>query len=109
MSKFTRSNIQAVFIAAGMDANHARKMTARIIEDLAAALAAGKIIIELRGLGTLELRTRKARVMRTPRTLDPVNVLTRRVIFFKPSGKLKRAINGEGKEASKAPDIVGSM
>lgn len=59
------------------------------------ALAAGKVI-ELRGLGTLEPRTRKAQVMRNPRTLAPVNVPVRRVIFFKPSGKLKRAINGKG-------------
>jgi integration host factor subunit beta len=99
-NKFTRAGIHAVLTAAGMEINQARKLTACIIIALAAVLAAGEVI-ELRGLGTFEIRKRKARVMRNPRTLAPVKVPARRVIFFKPSVILKRALNAEYKAAPK--------
>jgi integration host factor subunit beta len=89
--KFTRNGIQAIMIAAGIEPERARTLTDRIIEAMTAALTAGKVI-ELRGLGTLEPRERKARTMNNPRTMVPVDVPTRRVIFFKPGEKLKKAI-----------------
>ena len=93
--KFTRADIHAVLTAAGTVTAKARMQTARLIEAMAGALIAGKAV-ELRGLGTLEPRARKARTMRNPRTLEPVDVPARRVIFFRPSGKLKMAINNNG-------------
>ena len=78
---------------AGIEQHQARELTTRIIEALAAALAEGKVI-ELRGLGTLEPRERKALIMHNPRTLAPVQVPARWAVFFRPSGKLKRALNG---------------
>jgi nucleoid DNA-binding protein len=81
-------------IAAGIKPEQARTLTDRIIEAITAALAAGKVI-ELRGFGTLEQRTRKARTAHNPRTLAPVNVPARRVIFFKPAVKLKKELNRE--------------
>jgi len=92
-NKFTRADIAKVMTAAGLDTFRARRLTAQIIDALVAALARREVI-ELRGLGTLEPRERKARAAHNPRTLAPVNVPARRVIFFRPSGKLKRAING---------------
>jgi len=59
---------------------------------MAEALTAGKVI-ELRGLGTLEQRARKARTMRNPRTMEAVEVPARRGVFFRPSGQLKEAMN----------------
>jgi nucleoid DNA-binding protein len=61
-------------------------------KDLLEALAAGKVI-ELRGMGTLEPRERNATIKRNPRTGGAVTVPTRTVLFLKPSGKLKKAIN----------------
>jgi nucleoid DNA-binding protein len=92
--KFTRTGILAALIAAGMATEHARHVIALVFDTLAAALAAGKVI-EIRGFGTFEPRERKARIARDPRTLAPVNVPTRRVIFFKPAGKVKKALNGK--------------
>jgi integration host factor subunit beta len=100
VNKFTRSGIWQI-LQAGTDIapNRARELTGKIIDGMAAALVDGKVI-ELRGLGTLEPRERKARAMRNPRTMAPVNVPARRVIFFKPSGKLKRAINSEADQGT---------
>jgi len=96
--KFTKTAIQEILRNAGLDSLKAREATARVVEAMAAALAAGEVV-ELRGLGTFEPRERKARVMRNPRTGSSVNVPDRLAIFFRPSGKLKEALNAK-KEAS---------
>jgi integration host factor subunit beta len=92
--KFTRAGILAVLIAAGMEKDRAKKMITHVFDSLTAALSAGKVI-ELRGFGTLEPRERKARIRYNPRTMTPVHVPARRVIFFRPAGSLKKALNGK--------------
>ena len=92
--KFTRTSLHAVFTAAGIETIKARELTAQVIEALAGALIAGKVI-ELRGFGTLEPRKRKARTMHNPRSMEPVEVPPRRGVSFRLSGKLKRAINAQ--------------
>ena len=96
-NKFTRTGITKILTDAGVERSKAAGVTLSIIKAIAAALAAGSVI-ELRGLGTLEPRERKARAAHNPRTLAPVNVPARRVIFFRPSGQLKQAINGQEAE-----------
>ena len=96
--KFIRADLIKIMTAAGIESHKARKLTDSLIEAMIAALAAGKVI-ELRGLGTLEPRERKPWARHNPRTLAPVSVPARKVIFFRASGSLKKALNGE-----KAPD-----
>jgi integration host factor subunit beta len=67
-------------------------LTGKIIDSMAAALASGEVI-ELRGFGTFEQHTRKARTAHNPRSMAPVNVPARKVIFFRPTGSLKKALN----------------
>jgi DNA-binding protein HU-beta len=95
MSKSTRANIQAILEAAGMEHPQAAGVTNQVIDAITAALVAGETV-ELRGLGTFEVRERKARRAHNPRTLAPVDVPARRVVFFKSSRKLKAAINRPG-------------
>ena len=90
--KFTRADIAKTIADAGVERWKAGAIALAIVQAMADALASGKAI-EFRGLGTLEQRARKARVMRNPQNMAPVSVPDRRVVFFKPSGKLKRAIN----------------
>ncbi len=45
--------------------------------------------IEIRGFGTFNVRKRKTRVARNPRTGDPVDVPSRSVPVFKPSKHLR--------------------
>jgi nucleoid DNA-binding protein len=98
-NKFTRADIAKVIADAGMERDNAGAVALAIVQAMAAALTAGKVI-ELRGLGTLALRERKGRVMRNPRSLAPVDVPARRVVFFKAAGSLKKAINGQGETDS---------
>jgi nucleoid DNA-binding protein len=96
MGKFTRSRIQEILRSgAGLEPARARALTARIIEAIASALAAGETI-ELRGLGTLEVRERSGRRACNPKTGEPVDVPARRVVFFKPGHALKAAMNRPG-------------
>jgi nucleoid DNA-binding protein len=93
MSKFTRSRIVEILRSgAGLETPKAREVTGRIIEALAGAIAAGETV-ELRGLGTFEIRERKAHKAHNPRTLAPVDVPAHRIVLFRPCGKLKKAMN----------------
>jgi integration host factor subunit beta len=49
--------------------------------------------IELRGFGSFRFRERDARSGRNPRTGEPVNVPSKKVLYFKPSKLLKNLIN----------------
>jgi nucleoid DNA-binding protein len=96
MSKFTRSRIVEILRSrAGLETPKAREISGRIIEALAAAIAAGETI-ELRGFGSFETRERKARKARNPRTLAPVDVPAHKAVIFRPCGKLKVAMNHQG-------------
>jgi integration host factor subunit beta len=93
MSKFTRADLREILRSgAGLEVRQARELTGRIIEAMAAALAAGETV-ELRGLGSFETRERKGRTAHNPRTLAPVEVPPRRVVFFKPGHALKVTLN----------------
>jgi integration host factor subunit beta len=49
--------------------------------------------IELRGFGSFRFRQRGPRAGRNPRTGDPVQVPSKKVLYFKPSKLLKNLIN----------------
>ena len=52
--------------------------------------------IEIRGFGSFEVRTRKPRVGRNPKTGVQVDVSKRRVPFFKVGKELKERVNTNG-------------
>lgn len=52
--------------------------------------------IEIRGFGSFEVRTRKPRQGRNPKTGEKVSVGTRRVPFFKVGKELKERVNNDG-------------
>ena len=52
--------------------------------------------IEIRGFGSFEVRTRKPRLGRNPKTGENVQVGNRRVPFFKVGKELKEKVNNHG-------------
>lgn len=52
--------------------------------------------IEIRGFGSFEVRVRKPRLGRNPKTGKSVQVTTRRVPFFKVGKELKEKVNNHG-------------
>ncbi len=54
--------------------------------------------IELRNFGVFEVKDRKQRQARNPRTGEQVMVPQRRVVTFKPGSKMEQKISGREKE-----------
>src|SRR5271157_2099996 len=59
--------------------------------------------IEIRGFGSFRTRQRQSRVGRNPKTGARVEVLAKKVPYFKPSRELKAAVNATGKLAEPKP------
>jgi integration host factor subunit beta len=92
MNKFVRSDIETLLInKAELGTVQAAAVTNIVLDGIAAAIAAG-LTVELRGLGTFDIRERRGRKARNPRTGETVSVPAHRVIYFKPAGKLKAAV-----------------
>jgi len=89
--KFTRSDIAETITAYGIEQWKAAKLALAIVQAMAEALAAGKVI-ELRGFGTLETKERKAHKARNPKTGEPLIAPARRRILFRPGQELKAAM-----------------
>ena len=63
-----------------------------IVDQLSDALARGERI-EVRGFGAFSLRTRESRVGRNPRTGAPVEVLAKRIPYFRPGKELRERVD----------------
>ena len=59
-----------------------------IFRDMSEALKNGEKI-EIRGLGSFKVITRKARIGRNPKTGEKVEVHEKKAVFFKPGKELK--------------------
>ena len=91
--KFTRSDIERVLREEGLNRDKARKASGRVVDGLAAALKAG-YPAELRGFGGFEVRERKARKARNPKTGEAVAVEPGFRVIFRPGRELKKALRG---------------
>jgi nucleoid DNA-binding protein len=99
MDKFTRKDIQRIIMSgAGLDMRQARELTGRIIGALAAALVAEETV-ELRGLGSLEVKERGERRRKKPGTGEAVTVPPRRYVLFHPESELKAALRKPAEKA----------
>jgi nucleoid DNA-binding protein len=58
-----------------------------------AAISLRRDKVEIRGLGSFGTRQRNPRVGRNPKTGERVEVLAKRVPFFKPGKELKELVN----------------
>ena len=63
-----------------------------ILNHLVEALAAGERV-ELRGFGSFSLHGISARPGRNPKTGEPVAVLAKKRVHFKPGGEMRREVN----------------
>jgi integration host factor subunit beta len=63
-----------------------------IVDQLSDALARGERI-EIRRFGAFSLRARKSRVGRNPRTGEPVEVLAKRIPYFRPGKELRERVD----------------
>ncbi len=79
---------ESLFNELGLSRTEARELVESFFEEQAASLAVGKQI-KLSGFGTFDLRDKKERPGRNPKTGEKVTISARRVVTFRPGQKLK--------------------
>jgi nucleoid DNA-binding protein len=77
--------------ATGLQQAQAREIVQRVFDGIIEALVRdGRI--ELRNFGVFEVRRRRPRQARNPRTGEPVSVPERAVVTFKPSREMEQQV-----------------
>ena len=87
----------------GLTRNEARDMVEATLEAVSAALVRGEAV-KLRGFGTFNVRAKRPRIGRNPKTGQEYPITARRVLTFKPSPRLVAAVNGETHTGDDADD-----
>ncbi len=90
-NKLTKAEIiDRIYEEVDIDRSDIHKVIDKLFDHLKEALSADQVI-ELRGFGTFEIRTRKGREKaRNPRTGEIVPVSTHGVAVFRPGKQLKK-------------------
>jgi len=85
--------VESLFNDLGLSKADSRELVDLFIEELMASLAVGEQV-KLPGFGNFELRDKKERPGRNPKTLESVPVSARRVVTFKAGPTLKTRLKG---------------
>ncbi len=92
MATVTRADLtDAVREEAGIRRRDAADLVDTLIEAICARLVAGEAV-KISGFGTFDLRDKRARLGRNPRTGEEADIAPRRVVVFRPSRILKRRV-----------------
>lgn len=75
----------------GFDRRNAKLFVDQFFEQIRNALASGEEV-KLSGFGNFQLREKKARPGRNPKTGEPVAVSARRVVTFKAGQKMRERV-----------------
>ncbi len=82
---------EALHMEVGLNKREASDLVDAFFNNIKDVLASGRGV-KLSGFGNFELRDKKARPGRNPKTLEEIPISARRVVAFKPGQKLKLTI-----------------
>ncbi len=82
---------ESLFNELGLNKREARELVDLYFHQLVACLALGEQV-KLSGFGNFDLRDKKERPGRNPRTGEKVLITARRVVTFSPGNKLKARV-----------------
>lgn len=93
MSKtVTRADLsEVVFRRVGLSRTESAGLVEQVLDEIRDRAVAGESI-KLSSFGTFEIRSKNERIGRNPKTGEEVPITPRRVMVFKPSNILKKAI-----------------
>ena len=95
MKTLTRADItETLFQEIGLTRKDSGEILDMILEEISDNLSQGNDV-KLSSFGTFSLRDKKSRVGRNPKTGVEAEITSRRVISFKPSQSMRKAINGK--------------
>ncbi len=88
----TRVNMaESLFNELGLSKTEARELVELLFEELGASLAVGEQV-KLSGFGNFDLRDKKERPGRNPKTGEKIPISARRVVMFRAGQKLKARV-----------------
>ena len=90
----TRADIsEAIYREVGLSRTDAARLLRQVLEEIADVLVSGENV-KLSSFGTFEVRQKKERIGRNPKTKEEVPITPRRVVSFRASQVMKKRING---------------
>ena len=90
----TKADIaESLYEELGLNKRAARELVEIYFDELKEALSNGKQV-KLSGFGNFDLRDKKERPGRNPKTGESIPISARRVVTFKPGQKLKNKVEG---------------
>jgi integration host factor subunit alpha len=91
----TRADLcEAVHDEVGLSRHECSQLVERTLDLIADALERGETV-KLSGFGVFQVRAKRARMGRNPKTGEPAAIDPRRVISFRASQVMKARVNGE--------------
>jgi integration host factor subunit alpha len=95
----TRADLcEAVHEEVGLSRQECSHLVERTLELIAEALERGETV-KLSGFGVFQVRAKRARMGRNPKTGEPAAIDPRRVISFRASQVMKARVNGDSSDA----------
>ncbi|WP_438950781.1 integration host factor subunit alpha [Porticoccus sp.] len=94
MSALTKADLaEMLFEDLGLNKREAKEIVESFFEEIRTALEKNEQV-KLSGFGNFELRDKKTRPGRNPKTGQEIPISARRVVTFKPGQKLKARVEG---------------
>jgi|TARA_B110000444_G_scaffold1915_1_gene1747 integration host factor subunit alpha len=94
MSALTKADLaEMLFNDLGLNKREAKEMVELFFEEIRSSLENNEEV-KLSGFGNFDIRDKKSRPGRNPKTGEEVAVSARRVVTFKPGQKLKARVDG---------------
>ncbi len=90
----TKANLaESLFDEVGLNKREAKELVELFYEEIKRSLEQGEQV-KLSGYGNFDLREKKQRPGRNPKTGEEIPILPRRVVTFRPGQKLKSRVEG---------------
>ena len=94
MGALTKADlVDRLFDELGLNKREGKEMVDQFFEELSVALETGQPV-KLSGFGNFDLRDKRQRPGRNPKTGESIPVSARRVVTFRPGQKLRQGIDG---------------
>jgi integration host factor subunit alpha len=94
MAALTKADLaEMLFNDLGLNKREAKEIVELFFEEIRASLESNKEV-KLSGFGNFDIRDKKSRPGRNPKTGEEVAVSARRLVTFKPGQKLKTRVDG---------------
>ncbi len=91
----TRADLsEAVHREVGLSRSESLDLVNQVLQEIGDTLVKGESV-KLSSFGTFEVRFKKERIGRNPKTREEVPITPRRVLTFRASQVMKKKINGE--------------